>query len=79
MARVENAFTSAMSYSRAFYVRFRCDTAGCACDVEVRVRGCVTDDGGRFYEYATSICPRCGHKLFRSHQLLGEAERAKER
>ena len=66
-----------VSYSRAFYVRFRCEDVDCHCDVEIRVRGCVTQDGGRLYEYATSKCPRCGHQLFRAHQLVGEVDRVK--
>ena len=64
-----------MSYAHAFNVRFRCDAIDCTCDVEVPVRGCVTREGGRLYEYSSSACPRCGHKLFNSHQLLGEVAR----
>jgi len=67
-----------MSYAHAFYVRFRCEDVECHCDVEIRVRGCVTQDGGRLYEYSTSKCPRCGHQLFYSHQLLGEVNRSKD-
>jgi len=66
-----------MSYSRAFIVRFRCDVTSCHCDVELAVRGSVTHDGGRMYEYSTSACPKCGHRLFRAHELLGEVERSR--
>lgn len=64
-----------MSYARAFNVRFRCESIGCTCDVEVPVRGCVTQDGGRLYEYSLSACPRCGHKLFHAHEVIGEVAR----
>jgi len=60
-----------MSYSRAFIVRFRCDVASCHCDVE------LAHDGGRMYEYSISTCPKCGHRLFRAHELLGEVERSR--
>jgi len=67
-----------VSYSRAFYVRFHCEDIECQCDVEIRVRGCVTQDGGRLYEYSTLNCPRCGHQLFRAHQLIGEVNARKD-
>ena len=64
--------TEEVSYTRAFYVRFHCEDTRCACDVDVRVHGCVTEDGGRLYEYSSSTCPRCGHPLFRTHAVVGE-------
>ncbi|HYS55709.1 MAG TPA: hypothetical protein VER58_18260 [Thermoanaerobaculia bacterium] len=64
-----------MSYTRAMYVRFHCAKFECDCDVEVLVHACITRDGGRLYEYSTSNCPKCGHKLFGDHDLLGEVAR----
>jgi hypothetical protein len=62
-----------MSKVENVVVRFQCLESNCSCESVVFALVTVSESGGRLYEYKGNSCPKCGHKLFRVHEVTGEA------